>query len=297
MNECLSQERFRMTECYGNSWLTLRISCTGQNTGLQKKLLLRGVGGLNKVLTGYLDIWEKFSPHGRSQKYIENLKWKGPPGRPTLRRGILLKCILKTRTGCIIKSWLQFNTLVVTKRDVSQNWVGNWFKVRISFPRRALPYVISEFDNYQRTSEVSSLNISVGIATKLRAGRAEIRVRFPVGARDFSFPHSVKTCSGAHLAFHTMSTGGKAPETWIWPVISIQCRGWEWWSYISISLYVFMAWCLINWALGYFYVRSMGSYRARTNYVFPYQGHIKARHPCVTVEGTSGSCVQWRKEV
>jgi hypothetical protein len=48
-----------------------------------------------------------------------------------------------------------------------------------------------------------------------------------------------------------MGTGGcspwsKAAEAWSWPLTSIQCRGQEWWSYISTPPHVLTAWYLIK---------------------------------------------------
>jgi hypothetical protein len=40
--------------------------------------------------------------------------------------------------------------------------------------------------------------------------------------------------------------GVKAAGVWSRPLISIYCRGQEWWSYISTPPYVLMAWCLVN---------------------------------------------------
>jgi hypothetical protein len=41
--------------------------------------------------------------------------------------------------------------------------------------------------------------------------------------------------------------GGKAAGPWSWPLTSIYCRH-QCCSYISTPLYVFVAWCLFNWA-------------------------------------------------
>jgi hypothetical protein len=66
---------------------------------------------------------------------------------------------------------------------------------------------------YQRCSRDSS----VGVATRLRAGRSGSRVRFLAGAGNFSFHHRVQNCSGAHPASYPMGTrgclaGGKRPR-------------------------------------------------------------------------------------
>jgi hypothetical protein len=87
---------------------------------------------------------------------------------------------------------------------------------------------------------------SVGIATGWT-----IRARFPAGARDFFFFHSVRTGSGAHPVSYPMGTGGsfpggKAAEAWSRPLTSIQCRAQEWCSYTSTAPYIFIAWCLCN---------------------------------------------------
>jgi hypothetical protein len=51
-------------------------------------------------------------------------------------------------------------------------------------------------------------------------------VRFPAGAGNFSFHHSVQNGSGAHPASCPMGTrgsfpGGKAAGAWSWPLTSI----------------------------------------------------------------------------
>jgi hypothetical protein len=51
------------------------------------------------------------------------------------------------------------------------------------------------------------------------------RVRFPVGAGNFSFHHRVQNGSGAHPASYPMGTGffpgSKAAGAWSWPITSI----------------------------------------------------------------------------
>jgi hypothetical protein len=51
-----------------------------------------------------------------------------------------------------------------------------------------------------------SRDSSVGMATGWTAG-----VRFPAGARDFSFLRSIQDCSGAHPASYPMDTKGSFP--------------------------------------------------------------------------------------
>jgi hypothetical protein len=62
-----------------------------------------------------------------------------------------------------------------------------------------------------------SRDSSVGIATRLRAGRPRSRVPLPAGGRNISLLHNVHTVSRAHPASYAMSTvgllpGGKAVE-------------------------------------------------------------------------------------
>jgi len=47
------------------------------------------------------------------------------------------------------------------------------------------------------------------IDTRLRAGRSRFRIR--VGARGFSFLHTVQTGSGAHPASYSIGTGSPPP--------------------------------------------------------------------------------------
>jgi hypothetical protein len=51
-----------------------------------------------------------------------------------------------------------------------------------------------------------SVTSPVGVAADWTAG-----VRFAVGARDFSFLHSLQTGSGAHSASYPMGVGGSFP--------------------------------------------------------------------------------------
>jgi hypothetical protein len=67
---------------------------------------------------------------------------------------------------------------------------------------------------------------SVGIALGYGSDDRGSRVRFPEGAGNFSLNHRVQNGSGAHPASYPMSTkgffpGGKAAETWGWPLTSI----------------------------------------------------------------------------
>jgi hypothetical protein len=54
-----------------------------------------------------------------------------------------------------------------------------------------------------------STGSSVDIATSYGL---DGRVRFPVGASDFSLPHTVQTDSGAHKTSYPKGTGGSFPE-------------------------------------------------------------------------------------
>jgi hypothetical protein len=61
-----------------------------------------------------------------------------------------------------------------------------------------------------------------------------------------SLLHNVQTGSEANPASYSMGTGasflgGKAAETWSWPLASNYCRVQEWCSYTSTPLYVFIA--------------------------------------------------------
>jgi hypothetical protein len=59
--------------------------------------------------------------------------------------------------------------------------------------------------------KVMSLDSSVGIATAYGMDDRMIRVRFAVGAGNFSRHHRVQTGSGAHPASYPMGTGGSFP--------------------------------------------------------------------------------------
>jgi hypothetical protein len=50
----------------------------------------------------------------------------------------------------------------------------------------------------------------------------------------------------------------KASRAWSWPLVSIECRGQEWWIYTSTTPYVFMVWCLSNWTQGQLYLYLIG---------------------------------------
>jgi hypothetical protein len=67
---------------------------------------------------------------------------------------------------------------------------------------------------------------SVGIVTRLRAGRSDDRVWFPAGAGNFSFRHRVETGFGTHPASYPIGTGGSFPRgkavgALSWPLTSI----------------------------------------------------------------------------
>jgi hypothetical protein len=73
---------------------------------------------------------------------------------------------------------------------------------------------------------VKSRNSSVGIALGYGLDDRGSRVRFPVGAGNFSLPHRVQTGAGAHLTSYPMRTRGSFPEgkaagAWSWPLTFI----------------------------------------------------------------------------
>jgi hypothetical protein len=57
-----------------------------------------------------------------------------------------------------------------------------------------------------------SLDSSVGIMTRPRAGRSCSRVRFPAGAGNFSFHHRFQNGSEAHPPSYPMGTRVSFPE-------------------------------------------------------------------------------------
>jgi hypothetical protein len=84
---------------------------------------------------------------------------------------------------------------------------------------------------------------------------------FPGRARIFLFRHRVQPGSGAHPASYPAATEGSFPgvkrlgrEANHSPPSSTEIK--NAWSYTSIPLYVFMAWCLIKDRL---YFHGMGS--------------------------------------
>jgi hypothetical protein len=71
-------------------------------------------------------------------------------------------------------------------------------------------------------SHDSSVDIALGYGPDDQGSR----VRFPVGAGNFSLHHRVQNGSGAHPASYPMGTrgsfpGGKAARAWSWPLTSI----------------------------------------------------------------------------
>jgi hypothetical protein len=81
----------------------------------------------------------------------------------------------------------------------------------------------------------------LGITTRYRL---DSRFRFTAEV------HSIKTGSGVHQASYPTVTKGSFPtdktaRTWRWPLIYIQYRGQEWWSYNFTPAFVFKVWCLI----------------------------------------------------
>jgi hypothetical protein len=48
--------------------------------------------------------------------------------------------------------------------------------------------------------------------------------------------------------------GDKAARAWRWHLTSVQCQDQEHWRYTSTPPYVFMMWCLINYAHGQLYI-------------------------------------------
>jgi hypothetical protein len=56
-----------------------------------------------------------------------------------------------------------------------------------------------------------SLDSSVDKALSYRLDDRGSRVRFPAGAGNFSLQHRVQNCSGAHLSFYAVGTGGSFP--------------------------------------------------------------------------------------
>jgi hypothetical protein len=96
-----------------------------------------------------------------------------------------------------------------------------------------------------------SRDSSVGIALGYRLDDLGYRVRFPVGAGNFSLHHRVQNGSGDHPASYPVGTrgsfpGGKRPgrEADHSPPSSAEVK--NAWSYTSTPQYVFMAWCLVK---------------------------------------------------
>jgi hypothetical protein len=93
-------------------------------------------------------------------------------------------------------------------------------------------------------------DVSVGIALGYGPDDRGSRVRFPVGAGNFSLHRRVQNGSGAHPASYPMGTRGSFPEVKRQrpeadhsPPPSAEINEW---SYTSIPPYVFMAWCLVK---------------------------------------------------
>jgi hypothetical protein len=93
----------------------------------------------------------------------------------------------------------------------------------------------------------------------LRADDRGSRVRFPVGAGNFSLHHRVQNGSGAHSASYPMGTRGsfprgKAAGALSWPLASIYCRAhWTNGAIPPLPQCAFMAWCSVK-AQGQLYV-------------------------------------------
>jgi hypothetical protein len=92
---------------------------------------------------------------------------------------------------------------------------------------------------------------SVGIALGYGLDGRVSRVRFPVGAGNFSLHHRVQNGSGAHPASYPMGTRGsflgvKRPrrEADHSPPSSAEVK--NAWSYTSTPQYAFMAWCSVK---------------------------------------------------
>jgi hypothetical protein len=78
-----------------------------------------------------------------------------------------------------------------------------------------------------------------------------IGVRFPAGARDFSFLHSTQIGSWDYPASYPMCSGesfsgDKATRAWSWPLTPSSAEVKNSWSYTSTTLYVLVAWCLLK---------------------------------------------------
>jgi hypothetical protein len=73
---------------------------------------------------------------------------------------------------------------------------------------------------------MQSRDSSVGIALGYGLDERGSRVRFPVGAGNFSLNYRVQNGSGAHRVSYPMGTtssfpGGKAAGAWSWPLTPI----------------------------------------------------------------------------
>jgi hypothetical protein len=89
---------------------------------------------------------------------------------------------------------------------------------------------------------------SVGIALGYGLDDRDSRVRFPVGAGNFSLHHRIRNGSGAYPASYQMGSflrvkrpGREADYS---PPTSAEVK--NAWSYTSTPQYVFMAWCLVK---------------------------------------------------
>jgi hypothetical protein len=99
--------------------------------------------------------------------------------------------------------------------------------------------------------DVMSRDSAVGMATGYGLDNRTTRLRFPVGAGNFSLRHHVQTGSGAHPASHPMGvggsfTGGKRPGVKLTSHLHLVPSSKNAWSYTSTSQYVFMRWCLVK---------------------------------------------------
>jgi hypothetical protein len=69
-----------------------------------------------------------------------------------------------------------------------------------------------KIQNLNLLAVIKSRDSSVGIALGYGLEDRGSRVRFPVGAGNFSLQHRVQNGSGDHPASYPMGTGGKAAE-------------------------------------------------------------------------------------
>jgi hypothetical protein len=128
-------------------------------------------------------------------------------------------------------------------------WHGKGSVVRMTNPL-SVPYEINGSMNCTKISQDKSIQ--------------------QLGCRlhdQFTFIHNTQISSGACPAPYSVSKyyclfllgvghGVGGGGAWSWPLTSTYCQCNEWWSYTSSPSYVSMAWCLINYAKGQFYLYS-----------------------------------------